>query len=247
MAERDFKGVWIPKEIWLDERLTALDKVILTEIDSLDRGENGCFASNEHLAKFCQCSERKVTESVAKLIGFNYVKIISFDGRKRFLRSCLAENAIQGSKNCEADSQNLLHSNTYSNPTNNSEIYLVGFDEFWKVYPKHEAKQDAMKAWKSIKPDEALLNTILADIKKRLADGGAWYKKERQYVPLPATYLRGARWEDEPSGGTTDEVKNPDEPWWKSKPWWEWPIEEQRKLEQQVEERERAERERNGG
>ena len=31
------------------------------------------------------------------------------------------------------------------------------------------------------------------------------------------------------------------------KPWWEWPIEEQRKLEQQVEERERAERERNGG
>lgn len=44
-----------------------------------------------------------------------------------------------------------------------------------------------------------------------------------------------------------EEQPKSDEPWWKSKPWWEWPIEEQRKLEQQVEERERAERERNGG
>ena len=247
MADRDFKGVWIPKEIWLDERLTALDKVILTEIDSLDRGENGCFASNEHLAKFSQCGLTKVSTSISKLIELGYVEVISFDGRKRFLRSRVSEFAEQPFKKCKADFQNLKDSNTYSNPTNNTNNYLVGFDEFWKVYPKHEAKQDAMKAWKSIKPDAELLATIVADIKKRLADGGAWYRKERQYVPLPATYLRGARWEDEPSGGTTDDVKNPDEPWWKSKPWWEWPIEEQRKLEQQVEERERAERERNGG
>jgi hypothetical protein len=40
--ERDFKGVWIPKEIWLDERLNALEKIILTEIDSLDATERGC-------------------------------------------------------------------------------------------------------------------------------------------------------------------------------------------------------------
>ena len=51
---RDFKGVWIPKEVWLDTRLNALDKVILMEIDSLDQGEKGCYASNEHLAEFCQ-------------------------------------------------------------------------------------------------------------------------------------------------------------------------------------------------
>ena len=25
---RDFKGVWIPKEIWLNEELTMLEKVI---------------------------------------------------------------------------------------------------------------------------------------------------------------------------------------------------------------------------
>ena len=49
--KRDFKGVWFPAEVWLDERLTALDKFILMEIDSLDN-DDGCYASNEHLAKF---------------------------------------------------------------------------------------------------------------------------------------------------------------------------------------------------
>lgn len=85
--QREFKGVWIPKEIWLDERLNALDKMILTEIDSLDKEETGCYASNQYLAKFCQCSESKVSLSISKLIKLNYIYLESFDGRKRVLRS----------------------------------------------------------------------------------------------------------------------------------------------------------------
>ena len=53
-VNRDFKGVWIPREVWLDSRLSMLDKGILAEIDSLDMSDSGCFASNEHLADFCQ-------------------------------------------------------------------------------------------------------------------------------------------------------------------------------------------------
>lgn len=109
-----------------------------------------------------------------------------------------------------------------------------GFAKFWYAYPKHEAKRDAIKAWNALKPNDDLCNTIFADLEKRLASGGVWYKADRKYIPLPATYLRGARWEDESGGGETDEKS--DEPWWKSKPWWEWPKEEQ----------ERFERERNG-
>jgi hypothetical protein len=83
---RDFKGIWIPKEVWLDERLTALDKMILMEIDSLDVGEEGCYASNNHLAEFCQCTETKVSLSIKKLIDLDYIEIISFDGRKRYIK-----------------------------------------------------------------------------------------------------------------------------------------------------------------
>lgn len=120
---RDFKGVWIPKEVWLDERLSMLDKGILAEIDSLDNGESGCFASNEHLAEFCQCSLTKVSTSISKLIELGYVTVASFDGRKRFLKSSLSKNERQTFKNCKADFQILKDSNTYRNPLNKTNNY----------------------------------------------------------------------------------------------------------------------------
>lgn len=103
---REFKGVWFPAEVWLDERLTALDKFILMEIDSLD-GEDGCFASNEYLARFCQCSQTKVSTTISKLKDMGYVDVASFDGRRRVLHSCLSVCVGQTFKNCKADSQNL--------------------------------------------------------------------------------------------------------------------------------------------
>ena len=116
MGDRDFKGVWIPKEIWLDERLNALEKVILVEIDSLDRGSpDYCWKSNENLAEFCQCSVTKVSNAVSKLIELGYVKVAAFDGRTRRLHSCIAFSARQPYKKCKADLQNLQASNTYSN------------------------------------------------------------------------------------------------------------------------------------
>lgn len=127
-GQRDFKGVWIPREVWLDKRLNALDKVILTEIDSLDQGEKGCYASNQHLAEFCQCSERKVSAAVTKLIECGYIRVASFDGRKRTLHSNLSnvrgrleKIASQDSKNCEAESQNLLQSNTSNKTVTNTD------------------------------------------------------------------------------------------------------------------------------
>lgn len=119
MADRDFKGVWIPKEIWLDERLNALEKVILVEIDSLDSTDAHCWKSNENLAEFCQCSATKVSNAISKLIKLGYVKVNSFDGRKRRLQSCLTFSVGEPYKNCKADLQNLQASNTYSNPLSN--------------------------------------------------------------------------------------------------------------------------------
>jgi DNA-binding Lrp family transcriptional regulator len=118
--ERDFKGVWIPKEIWLDDRLNALDKVILTEIDSLDMSERGCYASNRHIAEFCQCSETKVSTAISKLVKLGYLYVKSFDGRQRELKSRLSKFERQDYKNCEADFKNLKQSNTYNNTNNNS-------------------------------------------------------------------------------------------------------------------------------
>ena len=88
MDNRKFKGVWIPNEIWQDSRLSANDKVILTEIDSLDN-EDHCTAGNEYFANFCDISEKTVSRSIDKLIKLGYVSRIGFNGRKRILKSNL--------------------------------------------------------------------------------------------------------------------------------------------------------------
>ena len=45
--ERDFKGVYVPKEIWLTPELTGYERLIFMEVYSLDR-KFGCVAGNEH-------------------------------------------------------------------------------------------------------------------------------------------------------------------------------------------------------
>lgn len=75
-----------------------------------------------------------------------------------------------------------------------------GFDRFWQAYPKKKAKQDAMKAWSKLKPDKALLAAILSAVEQdKLSD--QWQRDGGQYVPYPATWLKGHRWEDEPGEG----------------------------------------------
>lgn len=116
--ERDFKGVWIPRDVWLDERLNMLEKGILTEVDSLDMSDKGCFASNKHIADFCQCSETKVSTAISKLVDLGYLYVKHFDGRQRILKSRLSNFERQTFKKCEADSQNLKESNTSNKPSN---------------------------------------------------------------------------------------------------------------------------------
>ena len=125
---REFKGVWIPKQIWLDERLNMLEKGILTEIDSLDNEENGCFASNEYIAKFCQCSETKVSTAIKKLIELDYLYVKSFDGRIRILKSRLLNFERQTINNLKSEFKNFKDNNIINNKTNNIDYkYIVDF------------------------------------------------------------------------------------------------------------------------
>lgn len=65
---------------------------------------------------------------------------------------------------------------------------------FWEVYPRRQAKLDARKAWAQLNPDEALVDCIIQAL--------GWQRQTKQwlegFIPLPASYLRGRRWEDEP-------------------------------------------------
>ncbi len=82
----EFKGFWIPKEIWLNKELNMLEKVVFSEIDKLDDGLSGCWASNKYLSEYCQCSESKITKTVKLLKEKGLIRESNFDGRHRVLR-----------------------------------------------------------------------------------------------------------------------------------------------------------------
>ena len=73
---------------------------------------------------------------------------------------------------------------------------IYPFEEFWTAYPKKKAKEAAKKAWNKLKPDETLGKTIITAVLGS-ANTTDWKKENGKYIPYPATYLNGKRWEDE--------------------------------------------------
>jgi hypothetical protein len=68
------------------------------------------------------------------------------------------------------------------------------FAEFWAVYPRHAAKLRAEEAWATLAPDDVLTARIRAAVAAR-AESHEW--REPRFIPYPATWLNGRRWEDE--------------------------------------------------
>jgi hypothetical protein len=72
--ERQFKGVWIEREIYLNKNLTPTEKLLLAEIDSFSK--NGvCFASNEHFADFLGITKKHVSALISKLTKMNLITV----------------------------------------------------------------------------------------------------------------------------------------------------------------------------
>ena len=46
--QRDFKGIWIPKEIWHLKDLNITEKIVLSVVNTLSEQDDGCFANNEY-------------------------------------------------------------------------------------------------------------------------------------------------------------------------------------------------------
>ena len=68
-------------------------------------------------------------------------------------------------------------------------ITTPGFDAWYAVYPRKQARGDAFKAWKQVEGEE-IADEILSKTKRYP------FSSEKRYIPLPATFLRAWRWED---------------------------------------------------
>ena len=79
--KRQFTGVWLPRELLLDERLTAVDKILYAEIASF--GEKGCWKRSEELMELCRVKRDAFGASCKRLIKFGYITQSREYGRMR--------------------------------------------------------------------------------------------------------------------------------------------------------------------
>ena len=95
-------------------------------------------------------------------------------------------NPIQSNKN----------PNPNPNPTRARAHENAHFEEFWSVYPRHEDKQAAKKAFDKIDPDDDLFQVMM----KAIADwkqSDQWQEDGGKFIPYPSSWLNKRRWEDE--------------------------------------------------
>lgn len=70
----DFKGVRFPRDLWLDRNIGLIEKGILVVIKNLDKSDDHCWATNNYLAGFLQCSVPTITRAIAHLKQLGYVE-----------------------------------------------------------------------------------------------------------------------------------------------------------------------------
>jgi hypothetical protein len=193
--ERDFKGVWIPKEVWLDENLTWMEKLLLVEIDSLDK-EKGCFASNKYFAEFFQLSPSRISELVSQLVCKGYITtFLLYDGKQvkqRILTPTVPIRKLEGGirKTEEGYSEkakdiNTLINNTSINNTNklynDKEAFVKRLDELkdklgnqYDSFLSYWTEEDA-------KGKMRFQDQKFFDISRRIA---TWVKNSKNFEPV---------------------------------------------------------------
>lgn len=139
-----------------------------------ERGEID--AAPKKLAFRLRMTEREVTDALRPLIDNGFFIVLSDASDP------LAERKRLADLEREAEERR-----------KEAEQRARDFETFWAAYPKKEGKKDAETAWAKV---DCPLPVLLAAIEaKRNAED--WTKAKGQFVPLPATWLSGKRWEDE--------------------------------------------------
>lgn len=72
---RDFKGVWIPKRLYMSREFNPKEKFVLLEIYSLSNSKDKkCYAGNEHFANFVGLSTSSIQKMLSNFELKGYIK-----------------------------------------------------------------------------------------------------------------------------------------------------------------------------
>jgi len=74
---------------------------------------------------------------------------------------------------------------------------FVPFDEFYKLFPKHENKQEAADKWIALNPSREFWESTIKPSLLRHIESDSWKQENGKFIPNPAKWILRKRWEDE--------------------------------------------------
>jgi hypothetical protein len=80
----------------------------------------------------------------------------------------------------------------------------AGFDEWYAIYPKKKAKQEALRAFNKVLGSGLISFPALIEKTRAFAIATNWAalsKRDRQFIPYPASWLNDGSYDDELDGG----------------------------------------------
>ena len=140
----------------------------------------------------CKDSEPyKTGRDSSEADGSRKLLIVEESGSANAMRTHSEGNALQ--------TPDTRHHKEPPNPRKRGQVseFPPGFDRFWSAYPRKQAKPAAAKAFARLRADDALLTRML-DAVAQQATTEQWQRDGGQFIPLPASWLNGHRWEDAP-------------------------------------------------
>lgn len=75
MNDSNFKGIWIPKEILLDARLTDKEKIVLSIVISFSEDNKTCYVGNRYLSKLLNVTQNRASKIVSSLQEKGYIEV----------------------------------------------------------------------------------------------------------------------------------------------------------------------------
>ena len=127
------------------------------------------------------CNAEYKDKSIDNIRDYNIYKYNNYNNKNI---NNIYNNSLNNSLSCSNFNQS-------SHTENHSDLL---FNRFWQAYPRKVGKRNAQKAFERLQVDKPLLDKMLRQI-AHAKQSRQW--QDMQYIPYPATWLNGRRWEDE--------------------------------------------------
>ncbi len=161
--------------------------VVLREFFTLKKDGYHCVRADKEILAFQSKSDKARKSAEAR-----------WNKNKDLPKESVDANALRAQ--CKGNAKHKTLNTKQETLKDNTSFINDGFEHWWKAYPKKADKKKALskfkaftKGWSDDRFTE-FVNMITRDCKKRFAT------TEKEFVPLPTTYLNGERWNDEMTG-----------------------------------------------